>query len=78
MNPMRKITNDHINALKAHQEVSRIMEEDTSQKRHRMKELDYNNLIAHQQVARMKIVDVKEKQKNLEKKDRCTQKSYRK
>ena len=43
-----------------------------------MKELDYNNLIAHQQVARMKIVDVKEKQKNLEKKDRCTQKSYRK
>ena len=30
IDPMRKITNDHLNALNAHQEVSRRMKEDTN------------------------------------------------
>ena len=55
----RKKSNDHLNALKAHQEVSRRMKEDSSEKRDRMKDLDYNIQIAHQSVARMKIVDIK-------------------
>ena len=33
MDAMRKITNDHLNALKAHQEESRRIKEDTSEKR---------------------------------------------
>ena len=67
MGIMRKITNHNINALKAHQEVSRRMRENTSEKGDQNKEFDYKKLIAHQQVARIKIVYIKEEKENLEK-----------
>ena len=45
LNPMRKITKNHLNAHMAHQEVARKMKENNSEKGDQMKELNYKKLI---------------------------------
>ena len=66
--PMKKITDDYLDALNAYQEEVEIkVREDDSERRDQMKELDYHELIAHQEVARKKIYKIKEKHANIEK-----------
>ena len=66
MDIMRKITNDHLDAMNAHQkEVKSKVKEDESKRRDQMGEFDYHKLVTHQREANIKIYDIKEEQENL-------------
>ena len=68
MNPMRKITKDHLDALNAHQKVvKRKVKEDERERRDQIGEIRYHKIVAHQREVKMKIYDIKEEQENLKK-----------